>query len=180
MIAQKYLPAPFTVQGGGSDLIFPHHEMGAGHAYSLAGVPLARHYAHAGMVGLDGEKMSKSKGNLVLVSKLRAAGEDPAAIRLAILANHYRSDWSWTDEDFAAAKDRIAVWRAALQQAPAGSAAGLVAAMRKELAEDLNAPGALAAVDHWAQEAVRNGAEKSAHDAALVSDAVNALLGVEL
>src|SRR6478735_4321231 len=76
VIAQKYLPAPFTVQGGGSDLIFPHHEMGAGHAYSLAGVPLAKHYAHAGMVGLDGEKMSKSKGNLVLVSKLRAAGED--------------------------------------------------------------------------------------------------------
>ena len=74
VIAQKYLPAPFTVQGGGSDLIFPHHEMGAGHAYSLAGVPLARHFAHAGMVGLDGEKMSKSKGNLVLVSKLRAAG----------------------------------------------------------------------------------------------------------
>jgi L-cysteine:1D-myo-inositol 2-amino-2-deoxy-alpha-D-glucopyranoside ligase len=100
VIAQKYLPSPFTVQGGGSDLIFPHHEMGAGHAYSLAGVPLAKHYAHAGMVGLDGEKMSKSKGNLVLVSKLRAAGEDPAAIRLAILAHHYRSDWSWTAEGF--------------------------------------------------------------------------------
>ncbi|HSO92356.1 MAG TPA: cysteine--1-D-myo-inosityl 2-amino-2-deoxy-alpha-D-glucopyranoside ligase, partial [Arthrobacter sp.] len=97
VIAQKYLPAPFTVQGGGSDLIFPHHEMGAGHAYSLTGVPLAQHFAHAGMVGLDGEKMSKSKGNLVLVSKLRAAGEEPAAIRLAILAHHYRSDWSWTE-----------------------------------------------------------------------------------
>ncbi|MEO8283523.1 MAG: cysteine--1-D-myo-inosityl 2-amino-2-deoxy-alpha-D-glucopyranoside ligase, partial [Pseudarthrobacter sp.] len=89
VIAQQYLPAPFTVQGGGSDLIFPHHEMGAGHAYSLAGVPLAHHYAHAGMVGLDGEKMSKSKGNLVLVSKLRADGDEPAAIRLAILAHHY-------------------------------------------------------------------------------------------
>ena len=91
VIAQEYLPKPFTVQGGGSDLIFPHHEMGAGHAYSLAGVPLARHFAHAGMVGLDGEKMSKSKGNLVLVSRLRADGEEPAAIRLAILAHHYRS-----------------------------------------------------------------------------------------
>ena len=116
VIAQKYLPAPFTVQGGGSDLVFPHHEMGAGHAYSLSGVPLARHYSHAGMVGLDGEKMSKSKGNLVLVSKLRAAGEEPAAIRLAILANHYRSDWSWTDEEFAAAKERLARWREAAER----------------------------------------------------------------
>lgn len=180
VIAQKYLPAPFTVQGGGSDLIFPHHEMGAGHAYSLAGVPLARHYAHAGMVGLDGEKMSKSKGNLVLVSKLRAAGEEPAAIRLAILAHHYRSDWSWTEADFEAAKDRLAQWRNARDAAPAGSAAALVAAMRMELANDLNAPGAMAAVDRWAEEALRNNAPASGIDAALMSDAVDALLGVEL
>ncbi|BCW48503.1 L-cysteine:1D-myo-inositol 2-amino-2-deoxy-alpha-D-glucopyranoside ligase [Arthrobacter sp. StoSoilB13] len=180
VIAQKYLPAPFTVQGGGSDLIFPHHEMGAGHAYSLAGVPLAKHYAHAGMVGLDGEKMSKSKGNLVLVSKLRAAGEEPAAIRLAILAHHYRSDWSWTEADFAAAKDRLARWRNARDVAPAGSAATLVEAMRLELANDLNAPGAIAAVDRWADEALRQNAPMSGIDAALMGDAVDALLGVEL
>ncbi|MET4620146.1 L-cysteine:1D-myo-inositol 2-amino-2-deoxy-alpha-D-glucopyranoside ligase [Arthrobacter sp. 2762] len=180
VIAQKYLPAPFTVQGGGSDLVFPHHEMGAGHAYSLAGVPLARHYAHAGMVGLDGEKMSKSKGNLVLVSKLRAAGEEPAAIRLAILAHHYRSDWSWTEADFGAAKDRLARWRNARDAAPAGSASALVDAMRPELANDLNAPGAIAAVDRWAEEALRNNAPASGIDAALMGDAVDALLGVEL
>lgn len=180
VIAQKYLPAPFTVQGGGSDLIFPHHEMGAGHAYSLSGVPLAHHYSHAGMVGLDGEKMSKSKGNLVLVSKLRAAGEEPAAIRLAILAHHYRSDWSWTAQEFEAAKDRLATWRRALAQAPAGSAAPLVEAMRKELANDLDAPGALGAVDSWAEAALRNAAPHSPSDSALVADAVNALLGVEL
>lgn len=180
VIAQKYLPAPFTVQGGGSDLVFPHHEMGAGHAYSLSGVPLARHYSHAGMVGLDGEKMSKSKGNLVLVSKLRAAGEEPAAIRLAILAHHYRSDWSWTDAEFAEAKDRLTQWRAALDCAPAGSAAGLISAMRDELANDLNAPGAIAAVDSWAKEAIRTAAEKSEQDTALVTDAIDALLGVEL
>ncbi|ABM09780.1 L-cysteine:1D-myo-inositol 2-amino-2-deoxy-alpha-D-glucopyranoside ligase [Pseudarthrobacter sp. PvP004] len=180
VIAQKYLPAPFTVQGGGSDLVFPHHEMGAGHAYSLSGVPLARHYSHAGMVGLDGEKMSKSKGNLVLVSKLRAAGEEPAAIRLAILAHHYRSDWSWTDAEFAEAKDRLKQWRAALDHAPAGSAAALISAMRDELANDLNAPGAIAAVDHWAAEAIRSGSDKSEQDTALVTDAIDALLGVEL
>ena len=129
VIAQQYLPAPFTVQGGGSDLIFPHHEMGAGHAYSLAGVPLATHFAHAGMVGLDGEKMSKSKGNLVLVSRLRADGEEPAAIRLAILAHHYRTDWSWTEAGFAEAKDRLrTLARAPWPCAPAGSAGPLVGA----------------------------------------------------
>ncbi len=181
VIAHTYLPAPFTVQGGGSDLIFPHHEMGAGHAYSLAGVPLARHFAHAGMVGLDGEKMSKSKGNLVLVSRLRAAGEDPAAIRLAILAHHYRTDWSWTDAGFAAAKDRLRAWREALAVAPEGSAAPLVALMRAELSSDLNAPGALAAVDAWATAALaRHDAHAAAADSALVSDAVDAILGVRL
>ncbi|KIS27079.1 L-cysteine:1D-myo-inositol 2-amino-2-deoxy-alpha-D-glucopyranoside ligase [Arthrobacter sp. SPG23] len=180
VIAQKYLPAPFTVQGGGSDLIFPHHEMGAGHAYSLAGVPLARHFAHAGMVGLDGEKMSKSKGNLVLVSKLRAAGEEPAAIRLAILAHHYRTDWSWTEAGFAEAKTRLGEWRDALTIAPEGSAATLIAEMRSELANDLNAPGALAAVDRWAADARKHTGAGSPMDQALASDAVNALLGVEL
>jgi L-cysteine:1D-myo-inositol 2-amino-2-deoxy-alpha-D-glucopyranoside ligase len=180
VIAQKYLPAPFTVQGGGSDLIFPHHEMGAGHAYSLSGVPLARHYSHAGMVGLDGEKMSKSKGNLVLVSKLRAAGEEPAAIRLAILANHYRSDWSWTDEDFGAAKDRLTQWRLAVDHAPEGSSGPLVTAMRNELSNDLNAPGAMAAVDQWAKEALRTAGDSSEQDQAVITDAINALLGVEL
>jgi L-cysteine:1D-myo-inositol 2-amino-2-deoxy-alpha-D-glucopyranoside ligase len=180
VIAQKYLPSPFTVQGGGSDLIFPHHEMGAGHAYSLAGVPLAKHYAHAGMVGLDGEKMSKSKGNLVLVSKLRAAGEDPAAIRLAILAHHYRSDWSWTEEGFEAAKADLAAWRQALAQAPAGSAAALIAEMRAALADDLNAPAAVAAVTRWAAQANLTGTHASGGDQVLVRDAVDALLGIRL
>ncbi len=181
VIAQKYLPAPFTVQGGGSDLVFPHHEMGAGHAYSLSGVPLAKHFAHAGMVGLDGEKMSKSKGNLVLVSKLRAAGEEAGAIRLAILAHHYRSDWSWTDGGFAEAKERLSTWRAAVETAPAGSAGPLVEEMRAALSEDLNAPQALAAVDAWAAAALAAGTEAgSPVDAALVRDAVDALLGVEL
>jgi L-cysteine:1D-myo-inositol 2-amino-2-deoxy-alpha-D-glucopyranoside ligase len=180
VIAQKYLPSPFTVQGGGSDLIFPHHEMGAGHAFSLAGVPLARHYAHAGMVGLDGEKMSKSKGNLVLVSKLRAAGEDPAAIRLAILNHHYRSDWSWTDKDFAAAKADLAAWRRALDHTPAGSAGPVIAEMRAALATDLDAPGAVAAVSRWARQANDGGAAASAADQALIKDAVDALLGIRL
>ena len=180
VIAQKYLPAPFTVQGGGSDLIFPHHEMGAGHAYSLAGVPLAQHYVHAGMVGLDGEKMSKSKGNLVLVSRLRAAGEEPAAIRLAILAHHYRSDWSWTDSGFDRTKEQLAAWRRAVAHAPEASAAGLIADMRTALAADLDAPAALEAVDRWAALANAAAGTGSQRDQALVTDALDALLGIVL
>lgn len=179
VISQRFLPEPFTVQGGGSDLIFPHHEMGAGHAYSLSGVPMARHYAHTGMVGLDGQKMSKSRGNLVLVSKLRRDGVDPASIRLAILAHHYRSDWSWTDEVLEQAQTRLARWRSALESTPPGSAEILVAGIRAALSQDLDAPRALAAVDLWADEAARQTGHSS-EEAALVRDAVEALLGIVL
>ena len=76
--------------------------------------PFARHYTHTGMIGLDGAKMSKSRGNLVFVSKLRAQDVDPNAIRLALLAGHYRSDREWTDELLTAAQERLARWRAAV------------------------------------------------------------------
>src|SRR5215471_16928994 len=98
VIALDRLGAVVDVQGGGNDLIYPHHECSAAHAEVLTGVvPFARHYVHAGMIGLDGEKMSKSRGNLVLISRLRGDGVDPMAIRLALLAGHYRSDRQWTD-----------------------------------------------------------------------------------
>ena len=87
------------MQGGGNDLLFPHHECSAAHAERLTGeAPFADHYVHAGMIGLDGEKMSKSKGNLVFVSRLRADRVDPMAVRLALLAGHYRADRAWTDD----------------------------------------------------------------------------------
>ncbi|MFZ0160138.1 MAG: cysteine--1-D-myo-inosityl 2-amino-2-deoxy-alpha-D-glucopyranoside ligase, partial [Kineosporiaceae bacterium] len=106
-IALEHLGMSFDVQGGGSDLAFPHHEMGASHAHALTGSwPFARVYAHAGMVGYEGHKMSKSRGNLVLVSRLRADGVDPAVIRLALLAHHYRHDWEWTGEDLTRAQTR--------------------------------------------------------------------------
>jgi hypothetical protein len=96
------------VNGGGSDLIFPHHECGAAHAEAHTGVhPFAKHYVHAGMIGLDGEKMSKSRGNLVFVSKLRSQGVDPNAIRLALLAGHYRSDRPWTADLLTDAQERL-------------------------------------------------------------------------
>src|SRR4030095_9151234 len=87
----------FDVQGGGSDLIFPHHEYSAVHAEALTATkPFARAYVPAAMIGLDGEKMSKSRGNLVFVSRLRGDGVDPMAIRLALLSGHYRTDRAWT------------------------------------------------------------------------------------
>lgn len=170
------LGGAIDVQAGGSDLIFPHHEMCAAEAQVATGTPFAKAYVHAGMVGLDGEKMSKSKGNLVLVSALRARGVDPMAIRLALLANHYRSDWSWTDGLLAEAQDRLARWRAAFAR-PAGSSADEVAArVRAALREDLNAPQALRAVDDWAARSEGGAAEPGAPGR--VADLVDALLGV--
>ncbi|MDJ0315738.1 cysteine--1-D-myo-inosityl 2-amino-2-deoxy-alpha-D-glucopyranoside ligase [Arthrobacter antibioticus] len=182
IIAQRFLPKPFIVQGGGSDLIFPHHEMGAGHAYALESTPMALHYSHTGMVGLDGEKMSKSLGNLVLVSVLRREGVEPAAIRLAILAHHYRVDWFWTQELLENAQYRLERWRKAVQLAPEGSAKPLLAELRAALSQDLDAPRALAAVDAWAATAGAAGANPvvSERDADLVSDTLEALLGIQL
>ena len=121
VIALNRLGMGFDVQGGGSDLIFPHHEHSAAHAEALTGkAPFARSYVHAGMIGLDGEKMSKSRGNLVLVSKLRAAGVDPMAVRLALLDGHYRIDREWTGGRLPAAEARLARWRAAAAL-PAGA-----------------------------------------------------------
>jgi L-cysteine:1D-myo-inositol 2-amino-2-deoxy-alpha-D-glucopyranoside ligase len=108
---------------------------------------------HAGMVGLDGAKMSKSRGNLVLVSKLRADGVDPAAIRLALLAHHYRSDWEWTDLGLKAAQERLLRWRDAVSHAAGPPAGSLVASVREALADDLQTPRALAAIDVWADGA---------------------------
>ncbi|WP_329069975.1 cysteine--1-D-myo-inosityl 2-amino-2-deoxy-alpha-D-glucopyranoside ligase [Streptomyces sp. NBC_01429] len=179
-IALDHLGMGFDVQGGGSDLAFPHHEMGASHAQALTGEhPFARAYVHAGMVGLDGEKMSKSRGNLVFVSALRREGVDPAAIRLALLAHHYRSDWEWTDQVLQDAVERLARWRAAVSRPDGPPAEALVEEVREALSDDLDAPAALAAVDRWAalQDAT-GGTEEGAPG--VVSRTVDALLGVAL
>lgn len=179
-IALEHLGMGFDVQGGGSDLAFPHHEMGASHAQALTGeFPFARTYVHAGMVGLDGEKMSKSKGNLVFVSQLRREGVDPAAIRLALLAHHYRADWEYTDAVLQAAKERLARWRSAVSRPDGPPAESMLEGVRVALADDLDSPAALAAVDAWAEEqATRGGTDEGAPG--LVSRTVDALLGVAL
>jgi L-cysteine:1D-myo-inositol 2-amino-2-deoxy-alpha-D-glucopyranoside ligase len=183
-IATEYLGTVFDLQVGGSDLIFPHHEMSASHARvaltGAGGLAFARRYAHAGMVRLDGEKMSKSLGNLVFVSDLVARGVPAAAVRLALHAHHYRSDWDWTEEGLTAARQRLDRWGSAVRAANGGDAIPaerVLAGVRERLADDLDAPGALAVVDRWAG-AVLAGRPCGGGD--LVRAAVDALLGVEL
>ena len=145
-IAIEHLGSGFDVQAGGSDLIFPHHEMCASEAQvALPGTRFARVYAHSGMVGYDGEKMSKSRGNLVFVSALRNSEVDPMAIRLALLRQHYRSDWEWTDELLWDSVDTLDVWRSALARRAGAAAAPVVAG----LANDLDAPTACALIAEW-------------------------------
>ncbi len=179
-IALSRIGTGLDVQGGGSDLVFPHHEFSAAHAESVTGERrFARHYVHAGMIGLDGHKMSKSRGNLVLVSGLRARGVEPAAIRLGLLAGHYRADRCWDTQVLDDADARLHRWRTAVAL-PAGPAADdVISRVRRYLADDLDTPKALAALDGWSTDALEYGG----HDAAapgLVATTVDALLGVAL
>ncbi|MCU1546461.1 MAG: cysteine--D-myo-inosityl 2-amino-2-deoxy-alpha-D-glucopyranoside ligase [Homoserinimonas sp.] len=173
-----------TVNGGGSDLVFPHHEFSAAHAVALTGVPLADIYSHAGMVAYQGEKMSKSRGNLVLVSRLVADGTDPQAIRLALLSQHYRSDWEWTDSTLTTAQTRLESWRLwavdeiVPDRAP-HAAAALIAStteflddLRQELADDLGSPAAL----HLVDQRIAEGTPATP----LLISAIDALLGIRL
>ncbi|MEW2499596.1 cysteine--1-D-myo-inosityl 2-amino-2-deoxy-alpha-D-glucopyranoside ligase [Amycolatopsis sp. NPDC047767] len=170
----------FDLQGGGSDLRFPHHEYSAAHAEAAAGEhPFARHYVHAGMIGLDGEKMSKSRGNLVFVSRLRADGVDPSAIRLALFAGHYRDDRPWTDALLTEAQERLARWREAVALPAGPDATETLARLRDHLSDDLDTPQALTAIDAWATEALRRDGKDTAAPG-LIKLAVDALLGISL
>lgn len=174
-IAMEHLGGGFDVQGGGSDLVFPHHEMCAGHAQVAApGTPFAKIYAHAGMVAYDGEKMSKSRGNLVFVSALRNSDVDPMAIRLALLRHHYRADWEWTDAELWDAVDTLADWRRALALGAGAPAAPVVTEVLAALADDLDAPRAVAAVDAWVRATLGTDGLADTSD----PDAAMAILGV--
>lgn len=174
-IAMTYLGATVDVQGGGSDLVFPHHEMCAAEASAVTGAPFARAFVHAGMVGFEGEKMSKSRGNLVFVSRLRAGGANPMAIRLALLDHHYRSDWEWTADGLEAAAARLGSWQSAVARRSGPDGESLLSAVRNHLADDLNAPAALREIDAWASS---DGDDPDAP--ALAGAIADTLLGVAL
>ncbi|KAA0976551.1 cysteine--1-D-myo-inosityl 2-amino-2-deoxy-alpha-D-glucopyranoside ligase [Paeniglutamicibacter gangotriensis] len=179
VIARRLLPAPFTVQGGGSDLIFPHHEFSAGHAAALDGKSLAETYVHTGMVGLDGEKMSKSLGNLVLVSRLREAGVEPVAIRTVLLGQHYRSDWFWTEELLDEATERLTRWRQRVSSATLAEATAVITRIRARLANDLDSPSALVVLDEFAAQAPSDDGSQGSGEKLLL-DALDALLGLKI
>jgi L-cysteine:1D-myo-inositol 2-amino-2-deoxy-alpha-D-glucopyranoside ligase len=172
VIAQSFLPTPLTVNGGGSDLLFPHHEFSAGHTAALTGHALADAYSHTGMVAYQGEKMSKSLGNLVFVSRLVADGVDPRVIRLALLGEHYRSDWEWTDAHLRASTERLAAWSAWAAQAVGATDEAFLHELRGILSSDLNTPGAIEAID----ARIAAGVPASPQ----VIAAVDALLGIRL
>ncbi len=181
VIARRHLPAPFTVQGGGSDLRFPHHEFSAAHATAADGTALAETFLHSGMVGLDGEKMSKSKGNLVLVSRLREAGTDPQVIRTLLLSHHYAEDWSYTEAGMAGAEARLVRWKQAWAAAPEtgaevpGKPEDLQYALHSALSLNLNVPAALDQLDMWAAGHIAAGTGRER-----VRQVVQALLGLDL
>jgi L-cysteine:1D-myo-inositol 2-amino-2-deoxy-alpha-D-glucopyranoside ligase len=179
-IGLNRLGTGFDLQGGGSDLVFPHHEFSAAHAEALTGEhPMARHYVHTGMIGLNGEKMSKSKGNLVFVSRLRADQVDPMALRLALLSDHYRTDRSWHAGMLEAAETRLDRWREAVARPAGPPPQEVVRLLRTRLADDLDTAGALAVVDAWATETL-TGRGRDGHAPELMRAAVDALLGIAL
>mgnify|MGYP000241434320 FL=1 len=182
-IALKYL-APvesdetcIDIQGGGSDLIFPHHEMCAAQAHVLTGKELAATYVHAAMIGLDGEKMSKSKGNLVFVSKLINSGTDPMVIRFALMSQHYRLDRMWTDELLEEGKKRVANIREALSAPSVAPTKPVIEKIVLALSDDLNTPLALAELDKWAADSLNGVSSGEANE---LSTALDALLGLAL
>lgn len=177
-IALEYLGTTFDVQGGGADLVFPHHEMCATQAHALTGQDFASTYLHSGLVALDGEKMSKSKGNLELVSRLVANGADPMAVRLALLSHHWRQDWEWTPDQLTRATERLAQWREAAGLDQTLDVTALVTAVRTALRTDLDAPGAIAAIDAWVGASLS--VEGDDNGAPVFVQLVDALLGIAL
>jgi L-cysteine:1D-myo-inositol 2-amino-2-deoxy-alpha-D-glucopyranoside ligase len=155
-LALRELGETVDVHGGGRDLVFPHHECETAQSESVTGQPFVRHWLHVGLVGLDGTKMSKSLGNLVFVGDLLERWQ-AVAIRTALLAHHYRTDWEWTAEDMPTAALRLEAWRKATPSEQPGGAGGedpALEAVRRALDDDLDTPAALAALDDLADRGI--------------------------
>ena len=144
--------ALIDIQGGGSDLIFPHHFMSAIQVKAITGQQFARGYVHTGMIGLDGEKMSKSKGNLVFVSKLLTEGVDPVVIRFALLRDHYSQDRMWSDAKLTQSQVDVARIRGALSRNEVAPTTQVVSRIITALSENLNTPVAINSLLAWVEE----------------------------
>jgi L-cysteine:1D-myo-inositol 2-amino-2-deoxy-alpha-D-glucopyranoside ligase len=175
------LDQPIDVLGGGSDLVFPHHEMSTSHSRALTGLSQPVRLAmHTGMVHYDGQKMSKSVGNLVFASELLGRGVNPAALRLALLGHHYREDWEWRGRELAVAEGRLGRWREAIGSIkPQAHSGEVIAKIRAALADDLDTVTAIAAIDEWVA-ASPLARERTPYAAADLRRAIDALLGIKL
>ena len=151
-LALRELGTTIDLHGGGSDLIFPHHECERAQSEAATGQPFVKHWMHVAMVSMDGHKMSKSRGNLVFVDKLRTQ-HDPMAIRLGLIEHHYRTEWEWDDGLMARNEARLAQWKSAAHVGSSQGDAGLLADVRSALDNDLDTPSAVALID----AAVKNG-----------------------
>ena len=166
-LALRELGTTIDLHGGGSDLIFPHHECERAQSEAATGEPFVRHWMHVAMVYMNGHKMSKSLGNLVFVDRLRTEW-DPRAIRLAIIEHHYRREWEWDDALMPRTAARLAAWAAAAQGgSPSDDGSAVLDEVRAALDDDLDTPAAIAAID---------AAAAGGHSVARAA----ALLGVEL
>ena len=145
-LALRELGTTIDLHGGGSDLIFPHHECERAQSEAATGQPFVKHWMHVAMVSMDGHKMSKSRGNLVFVDKLRTQ-HDPMAIRLGLIEHHYRTEWEWDDGLMARNEARLSNWKSAAQVGSSHGDSGLLAEVRSALDNDLDTPTAVALVD---------------------------------
>ena len=165
------------IQGGGSDLIFPHHYMSEQIVRAAYGRGFANNYVHSAMIHLDGEKMSKSKGNLVFVSKLLNQGIDPMVIRWALLSGHYQQDRSWSDELLQKATSEVALLRSALAQSEVAETKELIQSIISDLANNLDTQAALNRLIAWAKSSQSS---PKVNESGLVSRAIDSLLGLAL
>lgn len=175
--ADKSHDFTLDIQGGGSDLIFPHHEMSAAQSKILSGTSFARHYVHTGMIGLEGVKMSKSLGNLVFFSQLIAAGENPMAIRYALLNRHYRVDFMWSDAVLEKATKEIQRLQLNLSKVDVAPTDIVIQEIMNDLANDLDTRSALVALMRWCEETERGSTGGNAGE---LARAIDALLGIAL
>jgi L-cysteine:1D-myo-inositol 2-amino-2-deoxy-alpha-D-glucopyranoside ligase len=165
------------IQGGGSDLIFPHHEMSAAQAKAINGKNFAANYIHAGMIGLDGEKMSKSKGNLVFVSQLLNDGIDPMAIRIALMSHHYRQDHMWQSLELTDAQIFLEELRIALSRMEVAPTDEVIIEIIAALSQDIDTPRALSALQRWISETKKGVVGGKPGE---LSRAIDALLGISI
>ena len=165
------------IQGGGSDLIFPHHYMSEQIVRAAYGRGFANNYVHSAMIHLDGEKMSKSKGNLVFVSKLLNQGIDPMVIRWALLSGHYQQDRSWSDELLQKSSSEISLLRSALAQSEVAETKELIQSIISDLANNLDTPTALNRLIAWAKSSQSS---PKVNESGLVSRGIDSLLGLAL